>query len=52
VPNDGGGTDIVPLYQGVDTVSGVVVVNVNPGKKLEHVGIKVELVGQIGKWGV
>lgn len=48
VANETGGTDIVPLYLGGDAVSGIVAVNVNAGKKLEHAGIKVELIGQIG----
>merc|ERR1719424_1970664 len=31
----------------VETVSGSVKLTMNPGKKIEHVGIKVELIGQI-----
>jgi len=32
-------------------VSGTVSVHIQAGKKLEHAGIKVELIGQIGKVG-
>lgn len=30
-------------------LSGIVEVQLSPGKKLEHMGIKIELVGTIGK---
>ena len=36
------------IYSGTDTVKGTVKVIIPSGKKLEHVGIKVELVGTIG----
>ena len=36
------------IYSGSDTVKGTVKVIIPSGKKLEHVGIKVELVGTIG----
>lgn len=36
------------IYQGSEHVKGTVTVTVPPGKKLEHIGIKVELLGQIG----
>ncbi|CAM9773824.1 unnamed protein product, partial [Hapterophycus canaliculatus] len=31
-------------------VSGVATVLVTPGKKVDHLGIKAELIGQIGEW--
>ena len=36
------------LYTGKDAVCGVVKVIVPPGKTLDHTGIKLELIGQIG----
>ena len=38
----------LPLFTGKETISGTVVVTVPKGKKYEHLGIKIELVGQIG----
>lgn len=35
------------LYSGTETVSGRVNVIVPPGKKFEHLGVKIELIGQI-----
>ena len=35
------------LFTGADPIVGQVHVNVKPGKKVEHIGIKIELVGQI-----
>lgn len=35
------------LFTGRDTISGTVHFKVKPGKKVEHIGIKVEMVGQI-----
>mmetsp|Transcript_9458 Transcript_9458/g.10965 ORF Transcript_9458/g.10965 Transcript_9458/m.10965 type:complete len:303 (+) Transcript_9458:217-1125(+) len=40
-------TETLPLFTGVETVSGQVRVSPPPGKKVEHVGIKIELLGQI-----
>ncbi|OEH79887.1 vacuolar protein [Cyclospora cayetanensis] len=37
----------LPIYSDVEDVSGVAVLNLKTGKKLEHNGIKVELVGQV-----
>jgi len=39
----------VPLYTGQDTVSGVVDISVPSGKKVEHQGIRIELIGQTGE---
>ncbi|KAK2949647.1 Vacuolar protein sorting 26 (Vps26) [Blattamonas nauphoetae] len=43
--------ELLPLYGGRDPVSGQVVVNVPPKKKLEHNGITIELVGRIEVFG-
>jgi len=37
----------LPLFTGNETVSGTVTVTVPKGKRFEHLGIKIELVGQI-----
>ena len=37
------------IYSGGDKVSGTVKVIIPSGKKLEHLGIKVEVIGTIGK---
>eukprot|EP01099_Mayorella_cantabrigiensis_P002152 TRINITY_DN1944_c1_g3_i2.p1 TRINITY_DN1944_c1_g3~~TRINITY_DN1944_c1_g3_i2.p1 ORF type:complete len:243 (-),score=36.04 TRINITY_DN1944_c1_g3_i2:369-1097(-) len=37
----------VYLYHGNETVAGKVIVKVPPGKKIEHNGVKIELLGQI-----
>jgi hypothetical protein len=43
------GAEPVPLYifSGEEDISGTVVVSVPPGKTFEHLGIKIELIGQI-----
>lgn len=38
----------MPVYLGQEAVSGYVDIVVNPGKKIEHLGIKIEIFGQIG----
>jgi len=43
----GEAAELCPLYAHRETVSGEVHVNVPPGKKVEHQGIKIELLGQI-----
>eukprot|EP00164_Ancoracysta_twista_P013817 GFYU01022220.1.p1 GENE.GFYU01022220.1~~GFYU01022220.1.p1 ORF type:complete len:298 (+),score=107.41 GFYU01022220.1:173-1066(+) len=40
-------TENLLLFEGFDNVCGTVHVKLNPGKKLEHAGIKVELIGSI-----
>jgi hypothetical protein len=40
------------VYAGHETVSGNVEVTVPQGKKIEHLGLKVEMIGQVGKNGV
>lgn len=37
----------VPLYIGNETVSGKVTLTMKPGKKMDHQGVKVELIGRI-----
>jgi Vacuolar protein sorting-associated protein 26 len=39
----------LPVYSGQEAVSGSVDVVVPAGKKIEHLGIKIEMIGQIGK---
>lgn len=48
VKPDGKAPHEVPIYQGHEDVSGKVVVEIPHGKKLEHIGLKVELIGEIG----
>jgi len=38
----------IPLFIGRDPVCGKVDIKLNSGRKLEHNGIKIELLGQIG----
>ena len=38
------------IYQREEPVRGVVVIDVPPGRSLDHLGIKVEMIGQIGAW--
>lgn len=47
---DTGNTHVeLPIFTGFDDVAGTVYVKIPPGKRLEHQGIKVELVGQLGR---
>ena len=41
-------TKQLPLFVGDDIIQGEVEIRLNSAKKLEHLGIKIELVGQIG----
>ena len=38
-----------PLYKDGESVKGTVIIRPKDGKKLEHTGIKVNLIGSIGK---
>lgn len=38
----------VLLFSGDEDISGVCTVKLPPGKRLEHTGIKLELIGQVG----
>eukprot|EP00163_Fabomonas_tropica_P018441 TRINITY_DN32767_c0_g1_i1.p1 TRINITY_DN32767_c0_g1~~TRINITY_DN32767_c0_g1_i1.p1 ORF type:complete len:296 (-),score=102.40 TRINITY_DN32767_c0_g1_i1:200-1087(-) len=40
-------TDTLVIYQSHEDIMGEVVVNITPGKRIEHQGVKVELIGQI-----
>lgn len=37
-----------PIYTGEDDISGTVIVKVENGKKFDHLGIRVELIGHLG----
>ena len=39
----------IPIYTGQENISGVVDVQVPAGKKIEHQGIRIEMIGQTGK---
>ncbi len=39
----------IVVYSGQETISGTIEVGVPIGKKIEHLGIKIEMIGQIGK---
>ncbi|KAL7613081.1 hypothetical protein Lser_V15G05613 [Lactuca serriola] len=39
---------MVPLFQSHKSIAGVISVDPMQGKKVEHNGIKIELLGQIG----
>ncbi|KAI3713371.1 hypothetical protein L1987_71948 [Smallanthus sonchifolius] len=45
---ENGQTTVVPLYQSQETIVGKISVEPVQGKKVEHNGIKIELLGQIG----
>lgn len=47
IKGDGGSAETLPLFSGVETLAGQVRVTPPPGKKLEHTGVKIELLGQI-----
>ncbi|CAN1228091.1 Vacuolar protein sorting-associated protein 26A [Linum grandiflorum] len=47
IKKENGQTVMAPLFQSQETVAGKVVIEPPPGKKIEHNGIKVELLGQI-----
>ncbi|GMI25461.1 hypothetical protein TeGR_g7635, partial [Tetraparma gracilis] len=46
-PGDAEAVKNVPVYTGADAVSGEVRVELPQGKKLEHLGVKVELFGRV-----
>lgn len=47
VKSESGKPETVPVFQSGDSLSGEVVITPPPGKKLEHAGVKIELIGQI-----
>eukprot|EP01038_Epipyxis_sp_PR26KG_P006696 gene6696-9185_t len=42
----GGESIMLPIYGGQESVSGVVDIDVPPGKKIEHLGVRIEMIGQ------
>jgi hypothetical protein len=38
----------IPIYGGQENISGVVDISVPAGKKIEHQGIRIEMIGQTG----
>lgn len=47
VPNGKGRIDLVPLYKDGESVKGIVTVRPRDGKRIEHVGVKVQMYGSI-----
>lgn len=47
IKKENGQTAVVPLFQNHETIAGEVSVEPFHGKKVEHVGVKIELLGQI-----
>ena len=47
VKTDGGAVDTLPLFTSGDTLSGHVHLSPAPGKRVDHLGVKVEILGQI-----
>jgi hypothetical protein len=47
VKKENGQTVLVPLFLGQESVVGEVRIDPVPGKKVEHTGLKIELLGQI-----
>lgn len=50
VKNEEGAFERQSLYYDGETVAGTVHVNIKAGKKVEHQGIRIEFVGQIGEF--
>jgi vacuolar protein sorting-associated protein 26 len=48
IKKDNGKTLMVPAFQSLETIAGEVSVAPVPGKRVEHQGVKIELLGQIG----
>ncbi|KAL6654248.1 hypothetical protein ACP70R_007713 [Stipagrostis hirtigluma subsp. patula] len=47
IKKDNGKTAMVPAFQSLETIAGEVSIAPVPGKRLEHTGVKIELLGQI-----
>ncbi|OEL12788.1 Vacuolar protein sorting-associated protein 26A, partial [Dichanthelium oligosanthes] len=47
IKKDNGKTAMVPSFQSLDTIAGEVSIAPVPGKRLEHTGVKIEMLGQI-----
>lgn len=39
----------LPVYEGTEIVSGKVDISIPSGKKVDHLGIKIEMLGFVGK---
>lgn len=48
--DENGNRQLVYLFTGLDSIAGTVHVNLKNKKKVEHIGLKIELVGQIGSF--
>lgn len=42
-------TKQLPLFTGDDIIEGEVEIRLNSAKKVDHMGVKLELIGQIGR---
>ena len=42
-------TQTLPVYEGTESVSGKVDISIPSGKKVDHLGIKIEMLGFVGK---
>ena len=47
VKSDQGSLDTLPLFTDGDTVAGTVHISPSPGKRVDHLGVKIEVLGQI-----
>ena len=47
VKSDQGSLDTLPLFTDGDTVAGTVHISPAPGKRVDHLGVKIEVLGQI-----
>ncbi|ONK63862.1 uncharacterized protein A4U43_C07F19700 [Asparagus officinalis] len=47
IKKENGQTAMVPLFQNHETLTGEVIIEPFHGKKVEHIGVKIELLGQI-----
>jgi len=45
------GTEMLPLYAALEPISGQVSIDIQPGKKVEHSGIKIEAIGSLQLYG-
>jgi vacuolar protein sorting-associated protein 26 len=48
----GGDPIELPVYNGQENVAGTVEIAIPPGKKVEHQGIRIEMIGQTGKQSI
>jgi hypothetical protein len=43
-------TQSLPVYEGTESVSGKVDISIPSGKKVDHLGIKIEMLGFVGEF--